>query len=65
LYIQSSSQLDSLVWLSHPVAEFLNGKFVWANWDVEELMAMAEEIASGTLLTANIDGWPFPTPADS
>ncbi len=35
-----------VVWLSSTKGEFLRGKFVWANWDVEELEARKEEIAS-------------------
>jgi hypothetical protein len=25
------------VWAASPEAEFLHGRFVWANWDVDEL----------------------------
>ncbi|KAF3031502.1 hypothetical protein E8E12_000854 [Didymella heteroderae] len=32
-----------LVWLSTSIARFLNVKTVWANWDVDELKAEAEE----------------------
>ena len=28
-----------MMWLTQPEAQFLNGRFVWANWDVEELKA--------------------------
>lgn len=51
-----------LVWLSQPKAKFLHGKLVWANWDVEELEARAEEIKSSQILTIGCEGWPF-TPA--
>lgn len=27
------------VWLCSPEADFLKGRFLWAQWDVEELMA--------------------------
>lgn len=47
------------VWLASPEAGFLNGKFVWSNWDVPELKARAEEIQSSPMLTTNIIGWPF------
>ena len=47
------------VWITLPEAQFLNGKWVWVNWDVEELEAKAEEISSGTQFTAGIYGWPF------
>lgn len=48
-----------LVWLSQPKNKFLNGKLVWANWDVEELTAKAEEIQNSALLTIGYEGWPF------
>jgi hypothetical protein len=48
-----------MVWVTLPEAQFLDGKFVWANWDVQELKAKAESIAAGTQMTAGIDGWPF------
>ncbi|KAF9893020.1 hypothetical protein FE257_012431 [Aspergillus nanangensis] len=49
---------DFTVWLSSPEASFLDGRQVWAHWDVEELKARADEIQSGSLLTAGIHGWP-------
>lgn len=48
-----------MVWLTLPEVQFLNGKLVWANWDAGGLTAKAEEIASGSQLTAGIEGWPF------
>jgi hypothetical protein len=47
-----------MVWLASSEAAFLKGKYVWANWDVEELKAVAEEIASSELLTMQLVGWP-------
>lgn len=32
------------VWLSSPAAAFLHGRFVWANWDADELMERKQEI---------------------
>jgi hypothetical protein len=32
------------VWLCSPEADFLRGKFLWSNWDVEELKAKKEVI---------------------
>ena len=49
------------VWLCSEEAKFLRGRFVWANWDVEELKAKNAEIEKGLLLTANCIGWPFAT----
>jgi hypothetical protein len=48
-----------MAWITLPEAQFLNGKFIFVNWDVEELKAKADEIAAGTLLTVGIGGFPF------
>ena len=50
---------DFAVWLASQEAAFLNGRYVWANWDVDELKAKAGEIQAGQQLTAGILGWPF------
>ncbi|CRG84836.1 hypothetical protein PISL3812_02025 [Talaromyces islandicus] len=50
---------DFMVWLTSSEASFLNGRYVYANWDINELRARAEEIQSGILLTPGINGWPF------
>ena len=47
------------VWLASPEARFLKGKFLWANWDVDELKARAKEIEASTELTIGLIGWPF------
>lgn len=47
------------VWLASPEARFLKGKFVWCNWDVDELKAQSSEIEKGTLLDIGLFGWPF------
>ncbi|KAI0095755.1 short chain dehydrogenase [Nemania sp. FL0031] len=49
-----------LLWLTLPEAKFLNGRFVWANWDIDELKGMQEDITSGTKLTFGYNGFPFP-----
>ncbi|KAI1775368.1 putative NADP(+)-dependent dehydrogenase [Hypoxylon cercidicola] len=41
-----------LVWMSSPEARFLDGRSVWANWDVDELKASAQTIQSGILMTS-------------
>lgn len=47
------------MWLASPEAAFLAGRFVWANWDVEELKARAKEIEeSPYLLTIGLIGEP-------
>ncbi|KAH8898593.1 NAD(P)-binding protein [Thozetella sp. PMI_491] len=50
------------VWLASPEARFLKGKFLWANWDVDELKAKAGEIGSTEELNIGLVGWPFQNP---
>lgn len=38
------------MWLASKEADFLRNKFVWANWDAEELVARKNEIISSDLL---------------
>lgn len=45
---------DFCVWLSSPEAAFTAGKYLFVNWDVNELKARAEEISGSTLL----EMWP-------
>jgi hypothetical protein len=45
-----------LVWLVSSEAEFLKGKFVWVNWDVDELKDRADEIKGSLLLTILLNG---------
>ena len=47
------------VWLASPEARFLNGRFLRANWDVDELKAQAKQIEAGTQLTIGLVGWPY------
>lgn len=47
------------VWLASPEARFLKGKFLWANWDVEELKTRAKDIETTTQLNIGLVGWPF------
>jgi hypothetical protein len=47
------------VWLASSEAKFLKSKYVWVNWDVDELMARAEEIKASRLLTVMLDGVPM------
>ncbi|KAL2067368.1 hypothetical protein VTL71DRAFT_1793 [Oculimacula yallundae] len=46
-----------IVWSVSREAEFLNGKFLWANWDVDELKAKREVIESTSELTIGLIGW--------
>ncbi|EXJ60055.1 hypothetical protein A1O7_04204 [Cladophialophora yegresii CBS 114405] len=50
-----------MVWLASGEGDFLkSGRFLWANWDVEELIARKEEIqADPSLFRITIGGWPF------
>ncbi|KAF9767503.1 hypothetical protein IL306_015324 [Fusarium sp. DS 682] len=45
-----------MVWLASEEAKFLRGKFVWANWDAQELLTRAEEIKSSMLLRVTLNG---------
>ncbi|KAJ5574344.1 oxidoreductase [Penicillium hispanicum] len=47
------------VWLASPEARFLKGKYLWANWDVDELKARSKEIEGSTELNIGLVGWPF------
>ena len=48
------------VWLASPEARFLKSKFVWVNWDVDELKSRAEEIKEDPLLlNIHLDGLPM------
>lgn len=47
------------VWIASPEAEFLKGKFVWANWDVGELKSLAKEIKESMLLRIHLNGVPM------
>lgn len=45
------------LWPSSPAAAFLHGRFIWANWDADELVARREEILSDHgLLKVGITG---------
>jgi len=47
-----------MVWAASKEAKFLNGRFAWANWDVDELKAAAAEIEGGNRFTTGLLGWP-------
>ncbi|MCJ1340091.1 hypothetical protein MMC09_005385 [Bachmanniomyces sp. S44760] len=48
---------EFFAWLSTDEADFLSGRFVWAEWDIEELKAKKEEILEKDLLLTTIDGF--------
>lgn len=45
------------VWLASHEATFLNGKFVCANWDVDELIARKDEFEKSDLGTLRFNGF--------
>ena len=52
------SSASFIVWTTSPEADFLRGKFLWANWDVDELKAKREELLAGPQLTFGLQGPP-------
>lgn len=44
------------VWLVSPQASFLRGKFVWANWDVDELVGLKDKISNEGLIDIDMRG---------
>ena len=51
---------DFMVWLASLESEFLRGRFVWTNWDVDELKAKAASIERDpAMLRPTMGGWPF------
>ncbi|KAH9230241.1 hypothetical protein K456DRAFT_1918798 [Colletotrichum gloeosporioides 23] len=55
-YDDISLPSDFLVWAASQEAAFLNGKFVFANWDVEELKASVGKIEGGADLSLMLRG---------
>ena len=53
------------LWLASPEAKFLKNKFLWVNWDVDELKAQAKEIEAGTKFNVSLVGWPFGADEDA
>lgn len=46
-----------VAWLASPEAEFLRGKYLWVNWDVDELKARKEELSAPIRLITGLVGW--------
>lgn len=44
------------VWLTSEEADFLKGRFLWANWDILELQEQKKEILEQDLLRLDIGG---------
>jgi hypothetical protein len=50
------------VWLASPEAKFLNGRFVFCQWDIDELKSMSRNIEESLVLTVGLKGFPVKTP---
>jgi hypothetical protein len=49
------------VWLASSEARFLRGKYLYVNWDVDELKQRGGELEQGAELSLGLVGWPFDT----
>jgi hypothetical protein len=47
------------LWLVSSEADFLRGKYVWVNWDVDELRTRKEEILNTDILDTKLGGVSF------
>jgi NAD(P)-dependent dehydrogenase (short-subunit alcohol dehydrogenase family) len=47
-----------IVWTASPEAEFTRGKFLWVNWDVDEIKTKKEEFQDPSFLALGLVGWP-------
>ena len=49
------------VWVCSPEGKFLRGggKYLWCNWDVDELKSRQEELSKPHALIVTLNGWPF------
>lgn len=47
------------LWLASSEARFLKGKFIWCNWDIDELKDRAYELKEAQDLSIGLVGWPF------
>jgi short-subunit dehydrogenase len=57
-YDDISLPADFLVWVGSQEAGFLGGRYVFANWDVDELKSRKEEIEESQDLTVGLVGFP-------
>ncbi|KAK4156570.1 hypothetical protein C8A00DRAFT_40963 [Chaetomidium leptoderma] len=48
-----------ILWLASPEARFLKGRFLFSNWDIDELKARRNEFESGEQFKVGLGGWPF------
>lgn len=47
-----------LVWAASPEADFLRGRVLWSNWDVDELKAQKVEFEGTPKFMLGLLGWP-------
>jgi len=47
-----------LVWAASPESEFLKGRMLWSNWDVDELKARKAEFKGNPKFMVGLLGWP-------
>ena len=45
------------VWLASPEGELVKGRFLYANWDVDELKAKARDLEDPDFLSVSLNGW--------
>lgn len=45
------------LWFASQESEFMRGRFMFSNFDVEEMKAKAEEIEGKNLFTVALSGW--------
>jgi NADP-dependent 3-hydroxy acid dehydrogenase YdfG len=58
VFVTANLPASFMVWAASKEAKFLNGKFAWANWDVDELKAAAGAIEGSDKFTTGLLGWP-------
>lgn len=57
-YDEAGLPAGFMVWLASPEGRFLKGKYLWANWDVDELKTR-KDVEGTSLLEMGLIGWPF------
>jgi hypothetical protein len=48
-----------IVWLASDEAAFLRNKYIWVNWDAEELISKAQHIQESKDLEVHLGGVPM------
>lgn len=49
------------LWACSDEGKFLrgSGKYLWSNWDVDELKSRKDELSKPNALAITLNGWPF------